>query len=186
MQTMKCPVCRTGLEFQEIADSGLPVHRCPSCQGQFLSANEYLRWVRARGQDLPATQAVDAELPTWDSQDLKVCPACAHAMLRYRVIAHAPFHLDRCGHCNGVWLDKDEWDALAARNLHDNIHEFFTQAWQIRLRAEEARAALDRLYLQKFGEDDYAQAKQVREWLSEHPRRGMLLAFLQADDPYRV
>jgi len=28
--------------------------------------------------------------------------------------------------------------------------------------------------------------KQIREWLKDHPMRGMLLAFLQAEDPYKV
>jgi hypothetical protein len=26
----------------------------------------------------------------------------------------------------------------------------------------------------------------MREWLRNHPRLGMLLAFLQADDPYKI
>jgi hypothetical protein len=45
---------------------------------------------------------------------------------------------------------------------------------------------MDNLYLQKFGEDDYQHVRKVREWLENHPKRGMLLAFLQADDPYKV
>jgi len=45
---------------------------------------------------------------------------------------------------------------------------------------------LERIYLEKLGEEDYEKAKQVRAWLVQHPMRGMLLAFLQAEDPYKV
>jgi hypothetical protein len=45
---------------------------------------------------------------------------------------------------------------------------------------------MDRLYLEKFGAEDYEHVKQIRAWLKEHPRQGMLIAFLQADDPYKI
>ncbi|HJQ14032.1 MAG TPA: zf-TFIIB domain-containing protein, partial [Anaerolineales bacterium] len=96
------------------------------------------------------------------------------------------FYIDRCRNCNGIWLDHNEWDVLIDRNLHDNINEFFTRPWQDHLRATETRNHLERIYLEKLGEEDYEKAKQVREWLVNHSMRGMLLAFLQADDPYKV
>jgi hypothetical protein len=85
-----------------------------------------------------------------------------------------------------VWFDRNEWDVLVAHNLHDKVNQFFTQPWQNRLRAEEARLKLDQLYHDRFGNDDYARIKDVRQWLQAHPQRGMLLAFLQADDPYAM
>jgi hypothetical protein len=40
--------------------------------------------------------------------------------------------------------------------------------------------------MEKLGEEDYEHIKEIREWLRNHPRQGMLLAFLQAEDPYKV
>jgi hypothetical protein len=75
---------------------------------------------------------------------------------------------------------------LIDRNLHDNLNEFFTRPFQENLRAVETKNHLDSIYLEKLGEDDYENVKQIRGWLKDHPMRGMLLAFLQADDPYKV
>lgn len=75
---------------------------------------------------------------------------------------------------------------LVDRNLHDNLNEFFTHVWQDKLQAAETKKNMEKLYLQKLGNDDYEQVQKVREWLKDHPKRGMLLAFLQSDDPYKI
>jgi hypothetical protein len=36
---------------------------------------------------------------------------------------------------------------------------------------------MERIYLEKLGEQDYEKIRQIREWLRSHPRQGMLLAF---------
>ena len=88
---------------------------------------------------------------------------------------------------NSIWIvDKHEWDALVELNLHDNVNEFFTRPWQDDMHAAETRNHMDQLYLEKFGAEDYEHVKQVRDWLKDHPKQGMLFAFLQANDPYKV
>ena len=88
--------------------------------------------------------------------------------------------------CNGIWFDKKEWDVQVDRNLHDNLNDFFTRSWQDNLRAVETKKNMENIYLQKFGADDYQHIQEIRVWLEDHPKRGMLLAFLQADDPYKI
>jgi hypothetical protein len=83
-------------------------------------------------------------------------------------------------------MDPHEWEVLIDRNLHDNLNEFFTRPWQDHLHAAETRNHLDGIYLEKLGDTDYARIKEIREWLRNHPRHGMLLAYLQAEDPYKV
>jgi hypothetical protein len=34
--------------------------------------------------------------------------------------------------------------------------------------------------------DDYAKLQAFRQWLVAHPRRAMLMAFLQAENPYKI
>jgi Zn-finger nucleic acid-binding protein len=183
---MKCPVCKTDTLGLITLVEELPANRCSNCNGVWIDSNAYLAWWKAVGENIPSSPAKIGMDPAWDVGELKLCPNSGHILARYKIFPDTEFYLDRCGHCNGIWFDKNEWDALVERELHDNINEFFTHPWQNRLHMEEVRARMDRLYLEKFGADDYDQIRQVREWLKDHPKKGMLLAFLQENDPYRL
>jgi Zn-finger nucleic acid-binding protein len=183
---MRCPVCKDQLLGTIILLEGLPARQCSNCKGVSLSSNAYLAWRRTLGHEFPPKEgAIDID-SSWEVRELKLCPDCGHIMARYKILPDTEFYIDRCRSCNGIWLDHNEWDVLIDRNLHDNLNEFFTRPWQDNLRAAETRNHLDQIYFEKLGEDDYENAKQVREWLKDHPMRGMLLAFLQAEDPYKV
>jgi Zn-finger nucleic acid-binding protein len=183
---MKCPVCKTETLGSITLVENLPAHQCSNCEGIFIPSNAYLIWKRARGEDLPEKESVLHPDPEWDADTLKLCPNCGRIMRRFKVIPDSNLFLDRCGNCNGVWFDKNEWNVLVERNLHDNLNEFFTRPWQDRLHAEETKSHIEKIYLEKLGEEDYERIKEVREWLRKHPNSGMLLAFLQADDPYKI
>jgi Zn-finger nucleic acid-binding protein len=183
---MKCPICKTSLSYHTLLETQLPAYQCPTCEGIWISSNEYLRWLQAQPEDLPEKPADNMNVPTWDTSQLKLCPGCGHFLMRYHVLPNVPFYLDRCGHCNGVWFDKNEWDVLVARNLHDNVNQFFTQPWQTKIREKEAHSTLEKVYREKLGDADYARVKEIWDWLKHHPQRGMLLAYLQSEDPYKV
>lgn len=183
---MKCPVCKLDSLGPITLVENLPANQCSNCNGVWLDSNSYIAWWKGRGEDLPERKIEMAIDPAWEVGELKLCPNSGHIMARYKIFPDTKFYLDRCGHCNGIWLDKNEWDALVKRNLHDNINEFFTRPWQDEIRTAEARNHMDKLYLEKFGAEDYEHIKQVREWLKDHPKQGMLIAFLQAHDPYKV
>lgn len=182
---MKCPICKTVTLDTIDLETGLPAHQCPQCAGIWIPFNAYLLWRRMSGQDTPRRDnaSFDAAL---EIDALKICPECGRILRRYQVLPDNALFLDRCNHCNGIWLDKNEWKALVESNLHDNLNEFFTEHWQDRVRAEDTKIRMEKLYLEKFGAADYAQAQKVHAWLKNHPQRSMLLAFLQAEDPYRI
>lgn len=183
---MKCPICKMDSLGTITLIESLPASQCSNCGGVWIDSNAYLAWWKGKGEDMPPNP-VDSQMdPTWNVDELKLCPNSGHILARYKIFPDTEFYLDRCGHCNGIWFDKNEWDALVERNWHDNVNEFFTRPWQDDIRAAEARNHMDRLYLEKFGAADYERIKQLREWLKDHPRKGMLFAYLQADDPYRV
>jgi Zn-finger nucleic acid-binding protein len=182
---MRCPVCKNQLLGPITLLEGLPARQCSNCKGVSISSNVYLTWRRTLGREFPPKEGAIEIDPSWEVKELKLCPDCGHIMARYKVFPDTAFYIDRCRNCNGIWLDHHEWDVLIDRNLHDNVNEFFTRPWQDNLRAVETRNHLERIYLEKLGEDDYENVKQVREWLKDHPLRGMLLAFLQAEDPRR-
>jgi Zn-finger nucleic acid-binding protein len=183
---MRCPVCKTVLLGPITLMEGLPARQCSNCNGVSISSNAYLAWRRTLGQEYPPKEGAIEIDPSWEVKELKLCPDCGHIMARYKIFPDTDFYIDRCRNCNGIWLDHHEWEALIDRNLHDNMNEFFTRPWQDNLRAEETKNHLDHIYLEKLGENDYEHVKQFREWLVNHPMRGMLLAFLQAEDPYKV
>lgn len=183
---MKCPVCKTDTLGLTILIENLPARQCSNCGGIWLDSNAYLAWWKGKGEDMPQRQTASKIDPAWDVDELKLCPNSGHIMARYKILADTDFHLDRCGHCNGIWFDRNEWGALVELNLHDNVNEFFTRPWQDDLRVAETRNHMDGLYLEKFGAEDYERARQVRTWLKDHPQKGMLFAFLQADDPYKI
>jgi Zn-finger nucleic acid-binding protein len=180
----RCPVCRESLLHEVTIEDGLLAFRCSGCQGIWISSEPYQNWWRAHRPELPEKEASECQPPVSDTEQIKSCPDCGHLMARLRVASDLEFSVDHCGQCNGVWLDRGEWEALVARNLHDKINSFCTEPWQTRLRAEETRYALDRLYLAKFGADDYARLQEMRRWLATHPLRSMILAYLGAEDPY--
>src|SRR5207244_2897796 len=104
------------------------------------------------GSDLPERPAEEGlRLPVSDNAVPKLCPDCGHILLPYHVGHALNFTLDHCGHCGGTWFDKNEWEILKSRNLHDDIHFIFSHVWQAEVFHEERRQAHERLLLEKFG-----------------------------------
>lgn len=184
---MKCPICKQHSLVSVTLTCDLPGNRCSNCAGFWISSLDYFSWLRAHKQFLPDRPLQEAALPSsQEPHTAKICPDCGHLLTRYKIWPNINFFLDHCGSCNGVWLDKGEWDVLGKHNLQDNLNEFFTKPWQRNLRASETKTLLEKLYTQKFGAEDYVQAKKIRAWLREHPASAMILAYLEAEDPYKI
>lgn len=183
---MKCPVCKTDTLGEISLLKGLPANECSNCHGFFIPSNAYMAWWKSLGREFPIKEGMIEIDPSWEVNELKFCATCGHIMARYKIFPDTEFYIDRCRNCNGIWLDQHEWDVLIDRNLHDNLNDFFTRPWQENLRAAETHNHLDSIYLEKLGAEDYERIKEIRAWLNDHPMRGMLLAFLQANDPYKI
>lgn len=183
---MKCPVCRTlGLRGQPIEEN-LYGYGCDQCSGIWVSAPQYGQWLKSRNaNEQSLLESMEVSLPLEETGKAKICPECGHLLRRYKVWPNVKFYLDRCASCYGVWFDQNEWTYLKARGEHDHIYEFFEQLWQEDLLEAEARERLEQLYLKRFGAEDYARIKEMRQWLWEHPQQGALLAYLSDKDPYR-
>lgn len=131
------------------------------------------------------------------------CPACnAHLNTRQQLqkglnaiacteckghwIPNKTYYVDHCSTCGGVWLDKNEWNALEAKHLHDEIHRIFSTAWQKEVRREHVADRLDQVYRNRFGAETYTRVNEIRDWLEGQPQREAPQAFLQDPDPYKV
>lgn len=182
----RCPVCHDVELSRCYLETDLPAYSCQHCSGMWMSANEYLAWLNTQPAASAADVAVDESLPLLsDTKKAILCPDCGYILRRYRISPDLDFHLNRCGHCNGIWFDQNEWDVLKTHHLHQQVNLFFTEPWQQQLRAEEMRRRFEQMYADKFGTEEYTKIKEIRTWLIEHPQGPALLAYLTDKDPYR-
>lgn len=181
---MNCPACKvSGMKIVELEEN-LSAKACKKCGGYWIPYSNYQKWLDRYGDTLPEKSAADPDLPVEDSQEAKLCPECGRILRKYKIGYDIKFHLEHCGNCHGIWFDKNEWEVLKSRNLHDQLHEFFTAAWQKKIRGEEFREKLEKIYSDKFGREDYEKIKDIKEWIDSHEQRSIILAFLSEKDPY--
>jgi len=99
-------------------------------------------------------------------------------MLRNKVGHDIPFYLDRCSACGGIWFDKNEREILQSRNLDDEIHLIFTEAWQKDNRKKEHEVTLEKSLAETIGQVEYDRLKSFRSWIKMHPRKDLLIGYI--------
>jgi Zn-finger nucleic acid-binding protein len=177
---MQCPVCKEVVQLQPAAleDGKLAAWRCVSCNGHWIRNADFWRW-RAKVGNLPETPAIEPARMAPEAAGLRLCPDCHHVLGRYIVGHGVGFTVDRCRNCEGAWLDGGEWEALRARNLHDDLPRIFDDEWQRAVKREVQEQATEDRFRRRLGDADYARAQELRTWLDTHPRRSELFAYLQ-------
>ena len=180
---MKCPACKTGaLEATELPAApaqNLSARQCSNCHGRWIDGEIYLRWVERQGTNLPKKQPDDvSEAPSNELAKAKLCPNCGRFLIKAKVGHGTRFTLERCGGCGGIWFDANEWQALADRNLHDDVHFIFSSTWQADVLRQERQAQYEKLMISKFGEADWQEIQRIKSWLDTHPKRPELYAVL--------
>ncbi len=194
---MKCPVCRTITLESDFNDNKLINHSCPQCKGSWIKYEDYEEWKRknsidpkANGHAINSNSTNDGEsneyMPEYDSKRACLCPDCGRILIKYLVTKDIPFYVDHCSSCNGVWLDKNEWDVLAKNHIHTKMNHFFTRPWQNRLREEMTKVRLEVHYANKFGTENYNKLKEIREWLKSSDLSSEMIAYLIDEDPYKL
>jgi len=183
---MHCPVCRAETFSQLELDPGLFALRCESCAGNWVRGGSYWQWLAGHGENLPELHEPPAGEAPPEDRKAKLCPECHTSMFRYTVGHGLGFGLDQCPACKGIWFDAAEWEALRQRNLHDDIHAVFTAPWQAEASREERRLRLEQIYTRRFGAEDFAEVRRVREWLDASPRKQELIAYLTDPNPWGV
>jgi Zn-finger nucleic acid-binding protein len=182
---MKCPICKLDTLASIQLQDGPPAYRCGRCEGIFLSSAQYWEWLKSQKDLEPEIPLDDTDVVRADESGPRICPSCGHLLTRFKVWPDVPFFLDSCGHCNSIWLDKNEWQTLQEHHLHNRLNLFLTRPWQEKIRAAEAHHRLDTFYRQRFGDSDYARIQEIRAWLTAHKERAAFLAYLASEDPYK-
>lgn len=183
---MNCPVCKTFSLSPNNLESRLASEGCANCGGDWIPGAQYWKWLEQHGENLPELEVQTSEFPVSETTAHIDCPECKWRMVKYVVGRGTGFSLDHCHSCKGIWLDHNEWEVLRKRNLHDDLNSMLTEFWQSEALKEERRKRLERMNLAKFGADDYAEIKRVRDWLEGHEKKHELLAYLTDDDPLSI
>ena len=167
-------------------DDDLKAAACDACGGHWVSHQNYSNWLKKQGETLPEKPFSEFEFDVEDVKEAKICTDCNKILLKYKVGHGLDFYLDHCPGCGGMWLDKNEWNALQSRNLHDEIHQIFSTSWQSQIRGDELKEKLDQAYSNRFGAESYAKVKEIRDWLQNSPQKKAILAFLADEDPFKM
>lgn len=118
--------------------------------------------------------------PTREEHDgVLFCPETGTLMTRWKIGHGFSFAIDR-SITGGIWLDRGEWEALEARNFHDEIHLVFTAPWQKQVRSAHSQETYLATLKSTLGTDLVGQVSALRETLQNHPHRSMALAYLMS------
>lgn len=171
---MKCPLCKTQNMTSVDLASGLPGSCCDDCHGVWVPRDHYENWrISPRAEPVAATMPAEVVA----SNKAKICPQCTRLMLPYRVGHGLAFAIDACSSCGGIWLDRNEWDALRAKELHDDLHEIISAQWQAAVRRAEVEEGIEKTYRRLLG-PAYEKAHEFRTWLVTQPERQLILTYL--------
>ncbi|MCC6694947.1 MAG: zf-TFIIB domain-containing protein [Candidatus Hydrogenedentes bacterium] len=180
---MKCPVCKTIVLHSLPQDESPARLVCDSCGGQWIKSFQYWKWLKSHGENLPEKPVDEgAQLLVDDSAAAMLCPECGQILMRRRVGHGVDFRIDRCVACGGFWFDQHEWDILKSRNLHDDVHFIFSAAWEHRITQQERQEAQNRWLENAVGDQEMARVREFKKWLTAHPSRDVILAFLRDKD----
>ena len=175
---MHCPNCGSNQLQSNESAPGLLTLKCGVCAGTWIQASHYWAWIEKNGGNLPEQPVDEKSLRMVESPKARICPECGCIMCRHEVGHGVGFTVDRCSACGGFWLDKGEFEALQRRNLHDDIHFVFSQAWQQQVQRNRQADLFEARMRAILGPDAYAEARRMKDWITAHPKRGALVAYL--------
>lgn len=174
-----CPVCRDNTLGKNELETNLTASQCTKCGGTYIGSQDYDHWLSNSETNLPEKAADDdsIKLASGESTGPRFCPECKFVLTKYNVGRGTNFAANKCGHCGGMWLDKNEWEILKSRNLHDDLHLVFSDSWQSGNRAEEHNKAMAEIFREHLGED-LEEISRIKTWLKSHPKSDALFAYL--------
>lgn len=112
MATLQCPRCSSALAQEDY--EGIPIDRCPDCQGAWLDEGELKPIIKTRiktftEKEIRSVRGVREKiLPNREKLKSELdCPKCTGKMPRFNYQCTTGILLDKCaGH--GIWFDKEE------------------------------------------------------------------------------
>ncbi len=180
---MQCTACNEGKLEKSKIDDLFDAHTCSHCGGHWILIKDFLAW-KENNPDFHFDEALDYEQEAVDSVRALFCPVSGVIMSKFKVSSQNGYRIDYSASVGGVWLDKGEWDMLKKDGVAQSLNSIATNAWQHKLRMEEAAKNFSDIYKAKFGEENYLKLKEIREWLIIQPQSIGMKNYLVAVDPY--
>ncbi|RWX54528.1 zf-TFIIB domain-containing protein [Photobacterium chitinilyticum] len=178
---MKCTSCKVGVLSPSFIDDLFRAHTCTHCGGNWVLVEDYVSW-KESNPEFQFTDNVSCEAV--DTESALLCPQSGKIMRKFRITSESAHRLDYSASVGGVWLDKGEWDLMKKSGLAGSLNAVLTAQWQKNIRMNTAKDNFSDMYTEKFGQESYIKAKEIRQWLNDHPNRADLRAYILADDPY--
>jgi Zn-finger nucleic acid-binding protein len=178
---MRCPSCGGTNLNPSFLDDLFRAHTCKDCGGSWLLIEDYITW-KERNPEHIFKQNVLLEVE--DTKKALLCPISGTIMQKYRISHDTDHYLDYSASVGGVWLDSGEWEYLKKHKLAGSLNKLFTSQWQKSIRQNSTRLTFSDIYKEKFGEETYTKARNIREWLNNHPCKADLRSYILSEDPY--
>ncbi len=116
---MRCPGCKGLLRREKVQYVEFDI--CGDCRGIWADGEQF----RALAAKVAADGQVESSikltfeprkviLPCRDPDKARICPQCHEPMREFNYAYNSNVLLDRCGKCEGIWLDPNEIIDIAA------------------------------------------------------------------------
>ena len=125
---LTCVKCTSVLDKARVGD--VEVDLCPSCGGLWLDHGEIERLGRGKNEDLTRLRSALTGTSTPDaaSDTTTSCPACPGQL---KEVDLGPVHIEYCGKCHGIFLDKGELDEAVKVVAGSTVRQVLTLAGAI-------------------------------------------------------
>jgi len=177
----RCPKCKLSTLAPAqgaFAKSELPERalECSQCRGLWVPHSIIDFW-----RNQPSVEIEAGEMPSIPPDDRRtgLCPFGHGILIRARVEADRPFHVERCSACRGVWLDKGEWQRLAVGHFLEHLDDLWDPDWRKRQRNEQAHLEMDASLQSRLGPELYEQLERAILPLARHPASAQVLAWIK-------
>src|SRR6185436_406508 len=109
---LNCPVCKTPELLRTELEPNLSSYSCFECEGHWIHGKEYWDWLELHASNRPERLHEQETLSLAEPGVPLDCPECRFRMVKYLVGRGLDFSVDHCAGCKGIWLDRNEWEAL--------------------------------------------------------------------------
>jgi Zn-finger nucleic acid-binding protein len=179
---MDCPKCKNALVNGVLSDMLLSKH-CQECEGDWISGNNYQMWKSEKidSQPVKASPSGNYDVPHVASPlDSKAaaCPECGRILSRGKVGIKYPFYVEHCQSCGGFWCDRGEWSILEKIQLHLQLEQIFSSAWQAQVRSEHMQELERQALINKVGAELADEVFELAKTLEQHPNGDFAAAYL--------
>ncbi len=180
---MKCTACNEGVLTPSFIDSLFRAHTCNHCGGNWILVEDFLAW-QENNPEHQFDDELEYEEELSESSKALFCPITGSLMTKFRISSKTSHRIDYSVTTGGIWLDQGEWLLLKQEGIAGSLNRIVTQPWQNKIRAQNTKDNFIHMYESKFGKENYAKVKELKNWLQSHPQKADLRAYLLADDPY--